>query len=231
MKLWITGTARTFSAAAEKRWGRAAPADAQSYVPRRTAPGACLCSARAWGLHRGAHCPCSVRANLGGHRLRAASAALILSGAARGGLVARRRVWGRTPLRPHPRHRPEAVAAQALPRLRCALPKLRIGAGAMSTPLHRLGCGPVRNGRAADLWSVGRGHDDNRRDSASLTRIAAADQRRVARDFGGTRARPELPVGPCGPAAHCPSRQAYPEPSRKDKGGEVVGVHVDLHRC
>jgi hypothetical protein len=145
-----------------------------------------------------------VRANLGGHRLRAAPAALILSGAAhRSDGVARRRVWGRTSLRPHPRHRPEAVAAQALPRLRCALPKLRIGAGAMSTPLHRLGCGPVRNGRAADLWSVGRGHDDNRRDSASLTRIAAADQRRVARDFGGTRARPELPVGPLRMVASC----------------------------
>jgi hypothetical protein len=88
---------------------------------------------RAWGLHRGAHCPCSVRANLGGHRLRAAPAALILSGAARGGLVARRRVWVRTPFRPHPGHRAEAVVARALPRLPCALPKLRTGEGAMST--------------------------------------------------------------------------------------------------
>jgi hypothetical protein len=134
--------------------GGALPQSRGSGTCQGTPRPAPVCAQRGWGLHRGAHCPCSVRANLGGHRLRAAPAALILSGAARGGLVARRRVWVRTPFRPHPGHRAEAVVARARPRLRCALPKLRTGEGAMSTPLHRLGCGPVGNGRAADLWSV-----------------------------------------------------------------------------
>src|SRR3954453_10379446 len=140
VKLWITGTARASTVApgpshpqrttdGPRCPSRGAAVRARAHRARRPS----VLSAR-WGLHRGAHCPCSVRANLGGHRLRAAPAALILSGAAhRSDGVARRRVWGRTPLRPHPRHRAEAVAAQALPRLPCALPKLRTGEGAMST--------------------------------------------------------------------------------------------------
>src|SRR5829696_1507126 len=153
VKLWITGTARVSTVAPGP------------FGPRRTSGGP-RCPSRGAVVRAKAHRArrlsvfserggCTevltvlrVRANLGGHRLRAAPAALILSGAARGGLVTRRHVWGRTPLRPHPRHGAGAVAARARPRLRCALPELRIEVGAMSTPLHRrLRPCPKRRGR------------------------------------------------------------------------------------
>jgi hypothetical protein len=78
--------------------------------------------------------------------------------------------------------------------------------------------------------SVGSGRNNGTIDGAGLARIAAADQRRMARDLGGARAGPELTVGSCGPTSNRPRRQTDPEPSCKNEGCECVGVHVDLHR-
>src|SRR3954451_3558236 len=66
--------------------------------------------------------------------------------------------------------------------LRCALPKLRIGEEAMSTPLHRLSSGPGSDGRAAALLKVGSGLGEQHHDrGADVAGQEDTEQRRGER--------------------------------------------------